>query len=179
MSLSIAPYIIGTHAFFFRNGDAYTVPGAGTCGRESKPGAADPAWIDLGVIEESSDNLDDSKIEVYRPGPGRLRLWDVLSTKDKLMVKFTCSELGPLAVETLYRTLALTEASSQFNPLEGVVKKGWLKIQRYDQADAQRVILDLFVMLSISGDLNFGGGELVKPQFEAMVLHSTLNTGTL
>src|SRR5437867_13369495 len=135
MGLSIAPYVLGSHAFFFRDGDAYTVPGAGTASRTAKPGATDPQWIYLGIIEEASDQLEDNEIEVYAPSPGRLRLWDIINTKDKLGFKFTTSELGPLALETLYRTLPLTSASTQFNPLEGNTKKGWLKLQRYDQGD--------------------------------------------
>lgn len=171
--------MLGTHAFFFRDGDAFTVPTAGTAGRESKPGATDAGWVDMGVISESSDSLDSTEVEIYKPAPGRLRLYDVLSTKDKLTVKFTTDEFGPLSVEALYRTLKLTSASTQFNPLEGIPKKGWLKLQRYDQDDNQRMVLDLFVRLKISGDVSMGGADLVKPQFEALVLHSTLNTGTL
>jgi hypothetical protein len=179
MAMTLAAMMLGTHAFFFRDGTAYTVPGAGTAARESKPGATDPAWIDMGVVAESSDSLEDTEIEIYKPAPGRLRLYDVLSTKDKLTVKFTTEEFGPFSVEALYRTLALTSASTQFNPLEGIPKKGWLKLQRYDQDDNLRVVLDLFVRLKIAGEVSMGGADLVKPQFECMVLHSTLNTGTL
>lgn len=179
MGLALASYILGSHAFFFREGDPYTVPAAGTAGRNAKPGATDPAWIDLGVIEEASDSLESTEIEIYAPTPGRLRLYDSIETKDKLTLKFTTSELSAFAIETLYRTLALTSASAQFNPLEGKPKKGWLKCQRYDQTDAQRIVLDTFVRLKVAGDVNMGGGELVKVPFEAVVLHSTLNTGTL
>ena len=99
--------------------------------------------------------------------------------KDKLSLKFKVSELSALAIETLYRTLSLTSASTQFNPLEGKTKKGWLKFQRYDQGDAVTLVMDTFCRLKVDGDVSFGGSDLTKVGFEALVLHSIYNTGTL
>jgi hypothetical protein len=178
MALATGSYVFGQHAFFFRDGDAYTVPGAGTASRTAKPGETDPAWMNLGIVEEASDGLEDTEIEIFAPTPGRLRLYDVINTKDKLNLKFTTSELSAVAVETLYRTLSLSPSSTQFNPLEGKTKKGWLKIQRYDQGDAQRIVMDLFCRLKVTGDTPMHG-DLVKVTWEAAVLHSTLNTATL
>src|SRR5436190_23748101 len=121
MGMSIGTKVLGTHVLFFREGDNVTVAGSGgtgAAGRNRKPGPTDPLWVDLGVIEESSDNLTDTEIEVYAPTPGRLRLYDVIAVKDKLALKFTTSEFGFIHAEILYRTLALTAASTQFNPLE-------------------------------------------------------------
>jgi hypothetical protein len=179
MPLTQRTIISGAHAFFFRDGDAYTVPGAGTASRIAKPGPTDPVWISLGVLEEATVSIDGQDIKIFAPTPGRQRLWDVITTKDELMIKFSAAELSAFMIETLFRTLALTGASTQFNPLEGKTKKGWLKFQAYDQADAQLLVLDVFAVLKITGDVNFGGGELAKCQFEALTLHSTLNTGTL
>jgi hypothetical protein len=109
----------------------------------------------------------------------RQRLWEVITTKDELMIKFSAAELSAFAIEALFRTLALTAASTQFNPLEGKTKKGWLKFQSYDNSDAQILVLDVFCILKITGDVPFGGGDLAKCQFEASIIHSTLNTGTL
>ncbi len=156
-----------------------TVTLAGTASTTFRPGPADADWISLGSIEEASDSLEETEIELYRPTPGRLRLKDVLSTKDKLMIKITTNEWGPFHNEVLYRSGELDETSTQFNPLEGRAKKGWLKIQRYDQDDELRLVMDVYSRLKISGDVAFGGSDIIKPEFEILVLHSTLNTASL
>jgi len=180
MALALGSKIIGTYAFFFRDGDAYTVPGAGTTAREDKPGATDPAWIDLGIIEDAKDNLEQEEKEIFKPVPGRLALWQILRTKAKLKLTFTASELCAFAIELGYRSEKLTAASTQFNPLSGdLSRQGWLKCQRYDGDNNAVLVLDAFVDIKLTGDLDYGGSEIIKPTYEAMVLHSTLNTATL
>lgn len=170
--------ILGSHAFFFRDGVAYTVPGAGTASRTSKPGAADTGWIDLGILSEVTVQHQREEREVFAPTPGALRLYDVKETKRLLGVNLTTVDMSPLAFELLWGTLALTNASTQFNPLEGQTKKGWLKLQQYKDDDSLFVTVDLFVQLKVSGEVAMGD-NLVGCQYEAKVLHSTLNTGTL
>ena len=46
-------------------------------------------------------------------------------------------------------------------------------------AELLRLVKDAWVELSVSGDLDMGGQDFVKPSFEAVLLHSTLNTGQL
>ena len=254
MPLATAPYIIATHAFFFRNGDtinsvantvsrertanvaklvtaaphgfvtgslvtitgigapnynaagvtitvvdatSFTYPNTGTpeataadtdgvvtqtgtAGRMSKPGANDANWVSLGVIEDSNDTLEPGEAkEVWRPSPGKLILFDQIRVKPKVTFKFTCGELSPFHVEVMYRTLKLDSTSTQWNPMEGVAKQGWLKLQRYDHNDQLRMVLDHWVELSVTGDVNMGGNDPVKPQFEAVGLYSPYNTGTL
>lgn len=174
-----APYVIGSHVFFFRDGDSYTSPTSGTASRTSKPGESDTGWVDLGVISASSDTRESEEIEIFAPTPGRKRLYDVVEIKDKLNIKFTTDELGPLGLEVLYKTLKLTSASTQFNPLEGATKKGWLKIQRYTQDDTQILVMDVFVHLKVASEVSYSGDGLAQVSFEAKVLHSTLNTATL
>lgn len=170
--------ILGSHAFFFRDGSAYTVPGAGTASRTAKPGAADPAWIDLGIISEVSIQHQREEREIFAPTPGVLRLYDVKETKRQLLINLTTQDMSPLAFELMWGTLALTNASTQFNPLEGSTKKGWLKLQQYGDNDALFVTVDVFVQLKISGEVTIGD-NIVSAEYEARVLHSTLNTGTL
>jgi hypothetical protein len=81
-------------------------------------------------------------------------------------------------VEHLLGTLNLGSASTQYNPLEGVTKRGWLKIQQYDQSDTLINTVDVYVYLTIERDTEFGEKE-VEIEYSADVLHSTLNTGTL
>jgi hypothetical protein len=170
--------IVGNHAFFFRDGDAFTVPSSGTAARAAKPGAADAGWIDFGIISSLGVTPSKDAKEVYAPTPGQLRLYDVIETKRKLDIKFDTEEMSSLAFEILFGTLPLTGSSTQYNPLEGVTKKGWLKIQQYGQDDALINTLDVYVHLHVTGEVKFDD-NIVKAPFEANVLHSTLNTGTL
>lgn len=170
--------IVGNHGFFFRDGASYTVPSSGTAGRASKPGAADTGWIDLGILSELNVQHDREAREVYAPTPGVLRLYDVIETKRMLKITATCMEMSPLTFELVFGTLSLTSASTQYNPLEGVTKKGWLKVQQYKQDDSIINTLDVFVHLKVTGEINFGE-NIVSIPVEAVVLHSTLNTGTL
>lgn len=171
--------LLGAHAFFFRNGDAFTVPGAGTCGVASKPGPTDTGWIELGVIQECNISVASEKIPVWIPSSGSLRKSSTLVTKREIKVTIKVGQFGPFAIEMLFGTLALTSGSTQFNPLEGGNHVGWLKLQCYDQSDVQRLVVDLWVNLEVSGDVAFDGASLVSVTMEADVNHSTLNTGSL
>ena len=186
MPIATAPTILGTHAFFFLDGKSATkdvsnaTVAAFPASRTAKPGSTDIGWVGLGVIEEASDSpVASEKIEIFAPTPGVLRKYDVLETKRQSKGSFKCKELSALAIQVLYRTLALTASSTQYNRLEGQIVKGWLKIQRYNQADTIAIAEDLYAMLEIKGDVQMGGGGLVEVEFEYDVLHSTLNTSTL
>jgi len=170
--------ILGNHGFFFRDGDSFTVPSAGTAGRASKPGAADTGWVDLGILSDLSVQHEREERDIFAPTPGVLRLYDVIETKRQLNIKLTAQEMSPLAWELLFGTLKLTTASTQYNPFEGITKKGWLKIQQYNQADTLFNTLDVYVQMKVSGEVAFGD-NIVSVQFEARGLHSTLNTGTV
>jgi len=170
--------ILGNHAFFFRDGTSFTVPSAGTAGRSSKPGAADTGWIDLGILRQVSVQNERDEKEIFAPTPGVLRLYDVVETKRQITFKLTADQVTPLAFELMFGTLALTSGSTQYNPLEGAIKKGWLKVQQYKQDDSLFNTVDVFIAIKVSGEITFGD-NIVSAEFEARVLHSTLNTGSL
>lgn len=178
MALTQASYVVGNHGFFFRDGDAYTVPSSGTASRTAKPGATDPQWVNFGPLELLEVEQTQEEREIYAPTPGKIVLYDVIETKRIVAVEFVAVELSPVALELLYGTLKLTGSSTQYNPLEGVTKKGWLKIQQYSQADVLLNTVDLFVHLKVNGKVAFGD-DTAKVSFSARSLHSTLNTGTL
>lgn len=185
MPLTTDTYLLGMHAWFFRSGDSVTVAGnysgadTGAASKNRRPGAADPAWISMGAIEEGEIERGSTDLETWIPSPGALRRNALIQTKDSLTYKFTCSELSAFLFEVLMGTLALNSSSTQFNPLEGGIKLGWLKVQFYDQADSQRMVKDVWGRLKLAGPVQVGGSDIVKPQFEFGVLHSTLNSGTL
>jgi hypothetical protein len=175
--LTLPRILSGSHIKFFRDGAAFTVPSSGTAGRSVKPGAADTGWIDLGIIEDATATPEREEREVYAPVPGKRVLFDVLETSNQLNLQFTCSELSPLVLEAVFDTANLTAASTQFNPLEGATRKGWLKIQIYDSRQVLVSTVDMYVHL-VAGALSLNG-EIARVEMTARLLHSTLNTGSL
>ena len=173
--------VIGTHAFYFKDAAAFTIPAAGTAGRAAKPGAEDPLWFDLGVSEwkQSPQN----KIEDFmEPAPGMRQRYDRITTSRGLMVKGQMKELSNLIFRMLLgldAAFPLTGAGGQYNPLEGdPVVRGWLQLQQYDETNTLFNTCDYFVAMEIPGDVEFGD-KPVDVDVEARVLFSTLNTGTL
>jgi hypothetical protein len=167
------PIVIGTHAFFAREATS-------TSSRTVKPAANAASWIKFGVIEESGAEPTSEEKEVWAPSPGQLVLHDVIEIKRGLSFKFKVKEMSKLMFELLFGTLDLSSGTTniQYNPLEGVAKKGWLKVQHYGHDNALINVVDVWTHLKIAGEVTFGE-DIVSFPVEARVLHSTLNTGTL
>jgi hypothetical protein len=179
MGLTTAMRVIYGHLYFFRDGVAYTDPTSGTSGRESKPGSNDTGWIDLGVNENIQPDSTQSGEDVLMKGtPGMRREYDVIAISRILNIRFQLQELSALAYEQIFRTEALSSASSQFNPLEGGQLKGWLLIQPYDQNDQALGPITVYGRLQVTSPPTFGAARTTI-DMEHKVLHSTLNSGTL
>lgn len=169
---------VGSHAWIFREGDAFTVPEAGTANANSLPGAEDAGWISTGNIEDWEDSItDEEEKAVWTPTPGHLVMSRLITTKQGMQFKFTTNQLTPIAIESFYRTdTKLDEDGYQFNPLSRVPRSVWLKIQRYSEEDNLVLAMDVFVQLKASGGMKGGGGNLIMPEFTAKLLYSPLNT---
>lgn len=167
-----------THAFFVALGTAFTSPAPGTVGASSKPDAADAVWAagSLGDIEEFTLNPESELYEKMGGRPGGLVVVDVIELSRKLKPKWKTTDITPLVHQLLFGTLGLTGASNQGNPLEGeLIAKGWLKFQAYTGAN-RRVTGDLWVALKVANADPWSGKNIVQAEFEASVIHSTLNT---
>lgn len=173
--------VIGAHAYFFPNATAYTIPAAGTASRIAKPGSADPKWIDLGVSDWTFQNTG-TTADFFAPAPGVRVLWDKIVTKKGLKLKGKLMEMQNLVWQLLLSAAALPsspDAGGQFNPLEGdPVIRGWLQLQQFNQANVLINTMDVFVAITLPGDVQFGENP-VDVDVEADVLFSTLNTGSL
>jgi len=181
MSLITEALILGSHAFFFREDAAYTVPSAGTCAAEAKPGASDPAWINLGPVTgaEVSEAAGDA-VEQWAPLPGALRRKNIFRTKEKLDIDLTVNEVTPLALQAIFRTEVLSGSSGETaNPLEGSTIRGWLKLQLYDANDALRFALDLWCELRVNGAVSLDPSKLLEVKFSAAGLYSSANQLTI
>lgn len=180
--------ILGAHAWFFRNGTAFTVPGAGTASRTSKPGAADTGWYDLGILDIGLAPKMEEK-EIWRAAPAVKELEDVIPYKRGLDIKLKKKELGVLDFELVLGCLALDldpeNDAGQFNPLslQGGSLKGWLKfeyfgIQSGRAGDNPLLTADGFVYLKYDGDFE-PGDEPLESAWLCRLLRSPLNTGAL
>lgn len=179
--LQLGSLIVGSHFWFFREGDAFAVPAAGVCGQESKPGispAFDAGWIDLGAVESFEPTVTQTEHKLYRPAPGRLVLKDVLETQQELAGKITVNDAGPLAVELAMRAVQeLSGVTTQFNPLSAISKRGWVHFQGYDQNDNLVLNIDLWSRLRCT--MKFDGKNPTMPEYELFMLYSSQNTGAI
>lgn len=172
-----APLVLQAHLWFAREGLSFTQPTNGTVARDALPGPSDTVWAYLGIISELSVEGSADEVEVYRGMPGRNILEDVIPVRAQVRYNFTVREIGPQAIELLFRTGPLTASSTEFTPLAVSGIKGWLKAQWYDHTDAQRIITDNWVILQPAGPLRADGQNLSEVQFQARLLYSTLNKG--
>jgi hypothetical protein len=177
-----APRSLGNHAYFFRDSSPFTVPQAGTASRTAKPGADDPAWVDLGVISSLSISPESAEDEIYAPSPGTLELYDVVENKRKRTIKFDCDELSFLSFELAFHTKPQTAAGGPYVPGSGPSVKGWLKVEQYDQNTGDNSeptnVFDSYVHMKLDGELKFDE-HYVKTGIQARCLRSSLNSGEL
>jgi hypothetical protein len=152
---SATTLVIGSQAWFIPEGTAYTLPAAGTVSAESKPEAADTAWVRLYAVtnfEVTPPNGDE--IEIFEPSPGRLRRTRVLRTKKKM------------------------DATSGENltMLSGGDVHGWLHFQQYDQDDVLRWTGELYCNLILDGAVAFDPTKAVEIKLKVMEEYSSLST---
>lgn len=178
MPLATVPLIIGSQAFWCREGQAITVPSAGSASATLKPGVTEPTWIPIGEIESSSEGIDSEEKKVYAPSPGHLELLKKVMTKHERKLKFKTVSYGPFAIELSKKTAALTSASTTFTPLVQTVKRGWLKVQRLDENDAIVTTETLWGTIELDGEMTFGD-DFAKPDYVFTMEKNSLNGGTI
>ena len=171
--------LAGFHVWFFREGDAFTVPAPGISGAESIPGISpdfDAGWIELGTVEGFDPAVAQTDIKLYKPAPGHLVLKEILETKQELTGKVTVNDVSALIFELVFRTSQkLGGAQQQFNPLSAVSRKGWAHFQGYDHDDNILCVMDWWCRAR--GTMKFPLGEATKPEIELFWLYSSLSTG--
>jgi hypothetical protein len=172
----------GQQAWFFRNGDAITIPAAGgsvagPASISNKPNPLDPNYIPLGSINDWEDDLKGTDVEIWGPAPGRQQLIGLHETKVKSSRKFTAQQMSAIAAELFYRPLTLlTPASAQFNSLTGTKREGWLHVQRYDNDNNLWMTEDTWGVLRVTGGIKSKEGAIIEPTFEQIVYYSLLNS---
>lgn len=180
MSLIQKARVLSGNIRFFREGDQFTLPSPGTCAVDAKPAGDDPGYIDFGPIDDGElDVSGGTDHEIWRPSPGRLILYDVITVKEKFTLKFTAGEISPLAIEAFLRSNNnLSSLSGQFNQMAGTVRKGWIHAQLYDHENDLFLTFDNWCRLKCTGGFKLGS-DIVKPTFEALMLYSLYNTSQI
>lgn len=173
--------VVGSHAFFFPAGSAFTLPANGVSSRTAKPGSTDTGWINLGVSEWTKQNTG-TTADIKAPAPGIRVLWKKVPTSRGLKLKGKLKEMQNLVWKLLLSTAPLPQspdAGGQYNPMGGdPLVEGWLQIQQYNQYNQLVNTMDVFVAMTLPGDVSFGEAPL-EVDVECDCYWSALNTGSL
>ncbi len=163
----------------FRSGSAFTVPSAGTAGQESKPGATDPAWIDIGGIVdlEPEPKFEEKELRVPAVQGGKV-LKKVVEVNRELNISFTAKELSFLGIELIFGAQALNSASTTFNPLGGYAKEFWVQILQKTETGILYNTVDVYCYVKAKGGVKHDGGFVDVP-IMCRTLNSSLNVGAI
>lgn len=174
----MSSYALGAHAWLFREGDAFTVPSAGTAAIDALPDPTDPGWISAGDLESFEDTMaQDEEKEIRKPNPGALVRKDIITIFQALDFKFVTNSMRRIAMEAFYRSSTKLDADvGQFTPLSQTPRNYWLKLQRYTHENETVFAADLWVRMKITGGMKGGGGEIIMPEYTCRLLDSDLNT---
>lgn len=192
MALTSQSMTVGTHLWVAFNGVALSdasgkIVNAGdstaytAAGINCKPANDDTAWVYLGVCRNyKRDPGVGTAIEIFAPSPGRLRRTKVLRPKAAPKAMTQIVEVGPIGVQLLLHTLALTTASTTYNPdAGGVSALAWLKTQQYGQDDTLRNYWDEWSDIAITSAVTFDPEKETEIEFEILPIYNPLNIGSL
>lgn len=171
-------YAVAQHVRFMPEGDAFTLPAAGTSAVDDQPASTDPALINLGDIESWEDSKqNEQQIITKKPVLGTLVTKARVRLYEEIQFKFTTNSLTRYAIECFYRSAnRLSGSQAQFVPLKKLTFNGWLYLMRYTHENELVSTANLWVELNVSGGLKGGDNEVIKPEFTALLLASDLNT---
>lgn len=179
MNTSTKSIAIGNQLYFFREGRA--VEAGGVCSRTNLPATDDPGWLEdlIGNVETSEDALGEEKEEMIKgpiEGTGVIGVKDVVQTQHpQIDHKFTTNEYSRFAHECYYRTQQLDDASTYATPGTNPPPQGWLLIQRKDHKGQWHLVATVWVRIKCVGGIKGGDGNIVKPEWSALVLYTANN----
>lgn len=179
MNTSVKSIAVGDVCYFFREGRAVTA--GGVCSRTNLPATDDVGWLEdlIGNIESFEDALgEENEQNILGPinGSGVIGLKDVVQTRHpQTEHKMTTNEYSRFAHECFYRTQQLTDASTYGNAGTTPPPKGWLLTQRKDQDGQWHLVATEWVRIKVTGGMKGGDGNIVKPEWSALVLFTDNN----
>ena len=178
MYTDLNSYAVAQHVRFMPEGDAFTLPTAGTSSATALPGSTDPALINLGDIESWEDSKqNEQQIITKKPVLGTLVTKARIRLYEEIQLKFTTNSLTRFAMECFYRSAnRLGVSQAQFAPLGKLNFNGWLYLMRYSHENELICTANLWVELNVTGGAKGGDNEVIKPEFTALLLNSSLNS---
>jgi hypothetical protein len=175
-----------SHVRFFREGKAFTVPGAGTASASSLPGETDTGWIHLGALKGVKEgNKPGINVEIYGStyggaSPGVKELKNIKRGKWKRTLKLGLEEMGNTVLELIARTAAQPASGTltAYKPNEVGTIRGWVHWSIYN-ADTNTLEREekLWCEVLVEEDVDWDGDEGVKSSLTCTQLLSTLNAG--
>ena len=168
---------LGAAILFFPAGKA--VQAGGVCGPNAIPDPNDPGWVDFIRVEAWEGQRKGVKYEPVEDGTtGSVVLADEIETnKGYVEYKFTANVLLAFIIGLFYRAAAaLTGASYQFDPNQGVSPNGWLILANKDQNGNVFLAANLWGKMKYDGPMKGGGGSLIKPDLIFDNYANNLNT---
>jgi hypothetical protein len=183
MSWTKANMFVGSHLWFIRQGTAFTSPGVGTVDNANIPDNNEPLWDNyyLGIVESMSiDPKFAGAEEILAPNPGHLVKLDTVIPYQTPIFGFTLKNLVKEAIEMAFNAADIIDATVSFNPTAGTSGiRGYVKCQNYDHADHLLLDWQAWVFLKLKSPLKFDGKTMTKPEFEAELLYSVNNVGSI
>jgi len=185
-----AAQLIGCLAKLSLDGTTYTLPApGGVVSRTNLPpndaAKAGPVsiWADIGIIAKATENIDSTKIPIFRPAPGQYVLDDELESKPIRTIKCTVEECSNVMWMLFRRALTkdtpLTGAVGQFVPISVSRVKCWVKFQRYSAEDNTLIDAEqIWAKISITNAIEYGAEKNVQFELEIKQLWSPLTSGT-
>src|SRR4051812_10057334 len=97
-------YALGSHAYFYPEGAAFTSPGAGVAAIDALPDADEETWADrfCGDTEDWNDKKNVESEDVFKPNPGVLVRKDIITFFQSLDFEFTTNSLKRIAMQIMY-----------------------------------------------------------------------------
>lgn len=179
MSLTTKPRSLGNALRFFRSGDSFTLPSAGTAGRGALPGPTDTGWLDLGAVTSLKIGMEGTETVVKKPSPGILVPYDVVRSSRGLVMNATVEDVSLFMFELLFGASEMTNGSAiSYGALGENHKQGWIELKQYDQDGVLVNTMQLWADISIEGAVEFGDKNATF-DLKIQVLTSTAGGGTI
>lgn len=147
------------------------------------PDGADPLWSSwsLGVVENwQMDPKFANAEEILAPNPGHLVKVKTIVPYQTPMFNFALKQTPKQAIEMIMNSAQITDASTSFVPTAGTPgMEGYIQCQNYDNSDNLILNVIFWCFLKLKSPLKADPKAMTKPEFEAEMLYSVNNSGTI
>jgi len=150
--------ILQGHIFIAREGD-----GTPAVTKAAPPAHDSASWIKLGetIDAELSAEIETATRTAIQIGK-RVKIDEVIA--ETFTLKGTIQELNKLVLDLFFGST--TTATDAFIATGSQGRKAWVRFQAYDQANANRSLLEGFAMIRPAGPLTVAGEDFFQAEFD-------------